>query len=97
MTGPVFPPNPSVGTIVTYGSRSWFFNGTSWDAYIAEISAKRFDYVSNVAYIGIAPFGSANDSAVWKIRKMVVASNGDATVTTAFPVKWDDRLTATYS
>jgi len=60
--------------------------------------AVRSDFVSGAMYMGTAPSGSSESSAVWTIRKTVVTSAGAiSTRTTATSVQWADRLTATYS
>ncbi len=49
-------------------------------------------------YTGKAPSGSGTDDSVWDIRKTVFAPDGSvSSSTTASGVKWDDRLTATYT
>ena len=56
------------------------------------------DVVGSTNYIGTAPYGSSTSSSVWTIHKTVYTSGGLITSsTTAINVKWDDRLTATYS
>ena len=70
------------------------FNGT---ANIVTIRKVLSDTVSDTTYTGIAASGSATSASVWTIHKTVIASSGSVTATTAINVKWDDRLTATYS
>ena len=55
----------------------------------------RSDFVDPYSYIGIAPVGSAESAAVWKITRIEIVGN-TITVTVATNVKWDDRLTETY-
>lgn len=58
----------------------------------------RTDTVSSTAYTGRAVSGSATSASVWKIRRTVYSSAGAVSSTaTATNVKWDDRLTASYS
>lgn len=58
----------------------------------------RSDVVSSTAYTGRAVAGSATSASVWTIRRSVYTSAGAVSSTaTATNVKWDDRLTATYS
>lgn len=58
----------------------------------------RTDTVSSTAYTGRAVSGSATSASVWKIRRAVYSSAGAVSSTaTATNVKWDDRLTASYS
>jgi hypothetical protein len=59
--------------------------------------AVRSDTVSGVSYIGRALSGSATSASVWTIRRTTVAAAGTVTTATATSVKWDDRLTASYS
>ena len=59
---------------------------------------RRSDVVGYTSYTGKAVYGSATSSSVWTIRKTVFTSAGTvSSTTTATNVKWDDRLTATYS
>lgn len=56
------------------------------------------DTVSNVSYIGLAVSGSATSASVWRIKRTTISSAGAVSASvTASNVKWDDRLTATYS
>lgn len=58
----------------------------------------RSDTVSSTSYIGRAVAGSATSASVWTIRRTVLTSAGAvSSTTTATNVKWDDRLTASYS
>ena len=58
----------------------------------------RSDFVSSTNYIGVASGGSLTSQSVWTIRKTVYSSDGSVSSnTSATNVKWDDRLTATYS
>lgn len=57
----------------------------------------RSDFVTDTAYIGLAPLGSAESDPVWTIYRLVVDSGGNVTTTTSTNVSWDDRLTETYS
>jgi hypothetical protein len=59
--------------------------------------AVRSDTVSNVSYLGRALPGSATSASVWTIRRTTVAAAGTVTTATATNVKWDDRLTTSYS
>jgi len=59
---------------------------------------REWDSVGSTFYLGYAPTGSATSAPVWVITKLVVGANGTTlTTTVATNVKWDDRLTATYS
>ena len=55
------------------------------------------DYASGAEYIGKAAPGSATSASVWTIKKLVFSGVSTVTVTTATGVKWDDRLTASYT
>ena len=67
------------------------------------VYAKRVDFVSdNLLYRGEAAVGSADSEAVWRIRKIVIAGDGDITETwaggnAAFDKSWDNRLNEVYS
>lgn len=67
------------------------------------VYAKRVDFVSdNLLYRGEAEVGSADSEAVWRVRKVVIAGDGDITETWAggnalFDKVWDDRTTEVYS
>lgn len=58
---------------------------------------RRHDFVTNVSYCGYAKRLSEEDASVWHISKIVVATNGSTTTTTANNVKWSERLTVIYS
>lgn len=59
---------------------------------------RRSDTVGSVSYIGRAASGTATSDEAWTIKKTTIASSGSVSSTvTAANVKWDDRLTATYS
>lgn len=65
------------------------------------VPERRHDFIEgtpDVDYMGRAPAGSLTSASVWTIKKMTITADGGTTViTTATGVKWDDRLTATYS
>ena len=61
-------------------------------------SEVRSDFVTPYTYTGIAPAGTATSASAWKIRRSQYDSAGTPTATlTATNVKWDDRLTASYT
>jgi len=56
------------------------------------------DSVSSTFYVGVAASGAATSASVWTIRRTTLTNAGEiSTHLTATSVKWDDRLTATYS
>lgn len=57
----------------------------------------RHDFVSPNDYMGVAPAGSATSASVWTITSLAISPAGATTVTHATGVKWDDRLSATYT
>jgi hypothetical protein len=58
----------------------------------------RSDFVSPYTYTGIAVGGTLESTAAWTIRRSEYDDSGSYVATlTAAPVKWDDRLTASYS
>lgn len=65
--------------------------------------AKRTDIFSDsIIYRGEAPVGSQETSPVWRVRKVLIGSDGDVSETWAlgtanFTNAWSDRLTLTYS
>jgi len=65
--------------------------------------SKRTDFVGeDVIYRGEAAVGSPESGAVWRIRKILLASDGDVTETwadgtAAFDKTWTNRATYTYS
>lgn len=62
------------------------------------VRSRRSDFNSNYSYCGTAPFGSSDSSPVWKIVRILIASNGTVTSTgTAINVTWTGRLTHTYT
>ena len=67
-------------------------------AVTAVSRATRSDTVGSTAYTGRAAPGSATSASVWTIRRTILTSAGAISATaTATNVRWDDRLTATYS
>lgn len=70
----------------------------------AEMYAKRVDFTNNetIIYIGEASPGSADSAAVWRIRRLTIAGDGDVTTEWAngsalFSHIWDDHLILSYS
>lgn len=71
---------------------------TNYVNTLGALYTRRSDVVGDTNYIGRAAFGSATSASVWAIRKTVYTSAGAvSSTTTVTNVKWDDRLTATYS
>jgi hypothetical protein len=71
---------------------------TNYVNTLGALYTRRSDVVGDTNYIGKAAYGSAENASVWTIRKTVYTSAGAvSSTTTATNVKWDDRLTATYS
>jgi len=58
---------------------------------------RRHQYANPLDYCGTAAVSSAESDAVWTIVRLTVASDGTDTTGTATPVKWTDRVTATYT
>jgi hypothetical protein len=58
---------------------------------------RKHDFVSNTSYCGYATIGSNENENVWRIAKIVVATDGSTTTTTATNVKWSERLTIIYN
>lgn len=58
---------------------------------------RRHLYNGSYSYCGTAPAGTAESSPQWKIKRILVASNGTTTITTATNVSWTNVLTATYT
>ena len=65
--------------------------------------SKRVDFVTdNLLYKGEAVVGASESASVWRIRKIVIDTDGDVTETWAsgtalFDKAWSDRLTLTYT
>lgn len=65
--------------------------------------SKQVDFIDDDHfYIGEADPGSASSSAVWRIKYVVIAGDGDVSTTWAdgdalFDNVWDDRATLSYS
>lgn len=57
----------------------------------------RYDYVVPYNYCGIATTGSLEENEVWTISRIQINTNGTNTVTHAYDVAWDDRLTTIYT
>jgi hypothetical protein len=66
------------------------------------VYAKRIDFISeNEIYRGEAAVGSSENATVWRIRRVVIASDSDITETWAtgnaqFDKAWSDRASYTY-
>jgi hypothetical protein len=56
----------------------------------------RSDWVAPYSYIGIAAFGTTENSAGWKVTRIETINN-NVSITKASPIAWSDRLTAVYS
>lgn len=67
------------------------------------VYSKRIDFVSDsVLYRGEASVGTLESAAAWRIRKIVLAQDGDVTETWAsgtadFNKQWTQRTVYTYS
>ena len=76
------------------------FIGTEQE-WLESLKAKNFirkhDFVTNISYCGYAILGSQEDASVWTIAKIVIATDGSTTTTTASNVKWSERLTINYN
>jgi hypothetical protein len=57
----------------------------------------RQDWDDPHSYIGKAPLGSAEGAEVWRIFKILVNPNGSVVITKAYPARWTERLTETYT
>jgi hypothetical protein len=77
------------------GSATWTALGYAGGNGGGASSEVRSDFLDPHSYIGVAPAGSLTSASVWKVSRIDI---GPPVVTeTASAVKWDDRLTATYS
>ena len=77
------------------------FVGTE-EQWLESLKAKNYtrkhDFQNqNTSYCGFAVIGSLENEAVWTIAKIVVATDGTTTTTTATNVKWSERLTINYN
>lgn len=63
----------------------------------ATIILRRHDNAGGYDYCGKAASGTADSTAAWTITRILVASDGTTTRTTATNVAWTNRLTATYT
>jgi len=101
--GTTAPTSPVVGDVWTNTNtwKTYKYYDSFWVEYgvvNSSIRARRHDFVSSYSYCGTAPYGSSESSAVWKIVRILVASNGSVTSTaTALNVTWTGRLTHTYT
>ena len=104
-----FPANGKADLIyiATATAKTYIWNGsvyyeagpdTNYVNTLGALYARRSDVVGYTSYTGKAVFGSVTSASAWTIRKTVYTSAGTvSSTTTATNVKWDDRLTATYS
>jgi hypothetical protein len=58
---------------------------------------RRHEYVNPNSYMGVAPPGSAEAEAVWKITRIVVSDAGTVTTGVARNVTWTGRATHVYA
>jgi hypothetical protein len=63
----------------------------------APLYERRHDYAAPYSYSGKAVEGSLDSADVWTITRIEIEDDGTTTVTTAPNVKWDDRLTESYT
>ena len=82
------------GTTTVAPSQNAVFDALALKADAHEV---RHDFVSPNDYMGTAPVGSATSASAWNITRLAITTAGTTTVTHATNVKWDDRLTATYT
>lgn len=67
------------------------------------IYSTRYDFIGNtMVYRGEAAVGSLNSGAFWRIRRITMATDGDATTEWAngnanFTNVWDNRLSLSYN
>ena len=82
------------GTTTVAPSQNAVFDALASKAVAHEV---RHDFVSPNDYMGVAPASSATSASVWTITRLAISPAGATTVTHATGVKWDDRLTVTYT
>jgi hypothetical protein len=73
------------------------YNGTKWVNTTSATATVRHDYSGVYSYVGRAPQLSPEASAVWKITRIQVLTDGNVLTTTANNVTWTGRLTHSYS
>lgn len=73
------------------------YNGTKWVNTTSATATVRHDYSGVYSYVGRAPQLSPEGSAVWKITRIQVLTDGNVLTTTANNVTWTGRLTHSYS
>ena len=82
------------GTTTVAPSQNAVFDALALKADAHEV---RHDFVTPNDYMGTAPVGSATSASAWNITRLATTTAGTTTVTHATGVKWDDRLTETYT
>lgn len=61
------------------------------------LGARTFDYVNDVAYVGIAPAGTSEDQPRWRITRLIFTDAGALrSRAIAQDVRWTDRYVAAY-
>lgn len=61
-------------------------------------TTERYDYSSSTTiYVGQAPLGTAEATAIWTITKYDLASSSAASGKVAINTAWDDRAIGTYN
>ena len=91
---------PADGEVLMYEASTGLWKNKTWES--TDVLAKRVDFVGeDVIYKAEAAAGAADNLALWRIRKITLAVDGDvtetwATGTAAYDKIWDDRASYTY-
>lgn len=94
---------PQDNEVLMYESSTGLWKNKAITTEGEDVLAKRVDFVGeDIIYKAEAPVGTTDGSALWRIRKITIAVDGDVSETWAsgnstFNKIWTDRLTYTYS
>ena len=95
--------SPQNNEVLMYESATGLWKNKAITQEGDEVLSKRINFVGeDIIYKGEAPVGSLDSSSFWRIRKIIIAADGDVTEIWAngnsnYDKVWNDHLTYTYS
>ena len=95
--------SPQNNEVLMYESATGLWKNKAITQEGDEVLSKRINFVGeDIIYKGEAPVGSLDSSSFWRIRKIIIAADGDVTEIWAngnsnYDKVWNNHLTYTYS
>ena len=83
--------------LLSYDSATLLWKNKNLNQIVSERRNANNTSNNNINYCGIAVNGSAENTAVWTIKKLTITAAGAVTITTALNVAWTNRETSTYN